>query len=154
MSNKPPHNRYQSASSAYGKAGQVYSEQNPRIAEGQALMKAANELSTVMDQWLESNQTPANLDDALVRNRKLWTIFMTETEREDSPLPDQLKANIRNLSLFIFQQTIGITATPEPQKLKVLISINRNIAAGLLHNPNDAPEEGRSPHTELGFFNI
>ncbi len=42
-----------------------------------------------------------------------------------------LRENIANLGLFVMKQTMTIQAEPSPNKLTVLININREIAAGL-----------------------
>jgi flagellar protein FlaF len=49
----------------------------------------------------------------------------------ESLLPQQIKQNIGNLALFIFNQTMAMMSEPKPEKLAVLVSINREIAAGL-----------------------
>jgi flagellar protein FlaF len=41
--------------------------------------------------------------------------------------------------LFIFNRTITVLAEPAPEKLKILISINREIAAGLRGSSAAAP---------------
>lgn len=101
---------------------------NPRELEAMLLTTAAGRLQAVRDNW-ETRRS--ELDGALSFNRRLWTIFVTSVSRPDSPLPQGLKQNVANLGLFVFNHTIGILASPEPQKLATLISINRNIAEGL-----------------------
>lgn len=68
---------------------------------------------------------------ALTYNRRLWTIFSTSATAADNPLPDAIKQNIGNLGLFVFKQTISAEARKEPEMLTSLISINRELAAGL-----------------------
>ncbi len=50
---------------------------------------------------------------------------------EQSQLPDKLRENIANLGLFVMKQTVSMQDNPVPQKLDTLISINRELAAGL-----------------------
>jgi len=75
--------------------------------------------------------------DALKYNQKLWTFFQSELEAEDNPLPPELRRNLMALIEFIDRRTFMIMAAPSPEKLDVLISINRNIAAGLLEQAAD-----------------
>ena len=42
-----------------------------------------------------------------------------------------MRQNIANISVFVMKQTIDIQMNPDPAKLKSLIDINCNIAAGL-----------------------
>ena len=69
---------------------------------------------------------------ALAYNRKLWTLFMSAVTSNDNPLPTDLRQNVANLGLFVCKQTMAILADPKPQNLGSLISINRELAAGLL----------------------
>jgi len=64
-------------------------------------------------------------------NRRLWSIFMTEAEANENPHPLEVRQNIANISLFVLTQTIEMQLDPDPAKLKSLIDINCNIAAGL-----------------------
>lgn len=91
-------------------------------------MRAAARLQTVKDSWQSQD---GRLEDALYFNRKLWTVLITSATRQDNPLPDQIKQNIANLGVFIFQRTVDLELAPEQRKLDILININREIAAGL-----------------------
>lgn len=96
--------------------------------EASLLLKAAARIQTVKDQWAVSQD---QLPHALNYNRKLWAILATSATKPENPLPLDIKNNIANLGIFIFQRTIEIEAEPVPEKLSILVSINRNIAAGL-----------------------
>lgn len=116
----------QSAAKAYGSiAKQVAS---PRELEADLLLKAAARLQGVQDGW---DATRPQMNDALLYNRKLWTIFVTSVTAPGHPLPEQTRQNIASLGLFVFQHTIELLADPRPQRLAPLISINRELAAGL-----------------------
>ena len=91
-------------------------------------MKSATRLQAVKDGW---PGTQSDLRGALTYNRRLWTIFATSATAEDNPLPNAIKQSIGNLGLFIFKQTMTLESEPQPEKLTSLISINREIAAGL-----------------------
>ena len=69
-----------------------------------------------------------------------FTIFQADIASAENPLPVEIKENILSLSVFIDKHTVGALAEPEGGKLKVLIEINRNIAAGLMTVPEEAVE--------------
>jgi len=43
-----------------------------------------------------------------------------------------VRQNVANLGMFVMNQTISVMTEPKREKLTSLISINREIAAGLL----------------------
>ena len=103
---------------------------SPRDIEAQALLKAANKLQDV----LNSNEGRGDrLNDALMFNRKLWSIFVSEAMRDENPQPRDVRQNIANIGIFVLTQSAALQmqATPEIGCRKSLIDINRNIAAGL-----------------------
>jgi flagellar protein FlaF len=117
----------QHAAKAYGAVAlQIAS---PRELEANTLLKAASKLQAVRDGWGQENR---EFDDALLFNRKLWSIFLVSVTRPDNPLPDLVRQNVANLGLFVLNQTLSLMAEPRSEKLLPLISINREIAAGLL----------------------
>jgi len=101
---------------------------SPRELEAALLVKAATRLQIVADNW---DQRANELDDALSYNRRLWTLLVSAVIAEDNPLPVGIKQNILGLANFIFNHTFQIAADPQPQRLGILININRDIAAGL-----------------------
>jgi flagellar biosynthesis activator protein FlaF len=113
---------------AYASTARTVSVANPRDLEASLLLKAAARIQTVKDQWAGASP---ELFHALTYNRKLWAVLATSATQPENPLPDDIKNNIANLGLFIFQRTLEIEFEPKPEKLSVLVSINRNIAAGL-----------------------
>lgn len=115
-----------SAAHAYQKVGKQ--TVSPRVLEANLLSRAAAQLQIVRDDW-EAKRI--ELKDALLFNRKLWNIFLTSVTGEQSQLPDKLRENIANLGLFVMKQTVSMQDNPIPQKLDVLININRELAAGL-----------------------
>jgi flagellar biosynthesis activator protein FlaF len=115
-----------SAARAYQQVGKQ--TVSPRVLEANLLSRAAAQLQIVRDDW-EAKRS--ELKEALLFNRKLWNIFLTSVTGEQSQLPDKLRENIANLGLFVMKQTISMQDNPVPQKLDVLININRELAAGL-----------------------
>ena len=114
------------AANAYTKTAQV--TQSPRELEASILMKAATRFQAIRDDWTGRHK---ELDEALTYNRKLWTILVTSATEAGNPLPREVKNNIANLALFVFNRTMAVMTEPAPEKLAPLVNINREIAAGL-----------------------
>jgi flagellar protein FlaF len=119
----------QSAAKAYGAVAQQTA--SPRDLEAQLLLRAASRLQNVHDHW-ESQR--AGLDHALLFNRKLWTIFLTSAANTDNPLPAEVRQNIANIGIFVMNHTLNVMGNPQPERLRSLININRQLAAGLSGN--------------------
>jgi flagellar protein FlaF len=102
---------------------------SPRELEADLLLQAAARLQAVEEGWDEQR---AGLDQALLYNRKLWTIFMTSATSADHPLPVDIRQNIANLGIFVMNQTLSMMTNPRREDLGSLININRELAAGLL----------------------
>lgn len=117
---------YQQGALAYQQTAKVV--ESSRERESALLMKAAAGLQRIKDEWPNSFD---ELQPMLNFNRKLWSIFMTSVTKEDSPLSDEVRQNIANLGLFVMNQTREMLLEPQPQKLDVLVRLNRQIAAGL-----------------------
>ena len=116
----------QNAAMAYSQTAKV--TRDPRELESSLLIRSASQLQSIKDNWDDKAQ---DAGAALMFNRKLWTIFVTSITRDDNPMPLEIKNNIANLAGFIFTQTLSFQANPATEKLTSLISINREIAAGL-----------------------
>jgi flagellar protein FlaF len=99
-----------------------------REIEAQALLKAAKQLRDVQANWAGPDM---NMHKALLFNRRLWTIFMSAAESNDNPQPIEVRQNIANIGVFVMKQTVDMQMAPDPSKLKPLIDINCNLAAGL-----------------------
>jgi flagellar protein FlaF len=117
----------QHGAQAYGKVATQTS--SPRELEASLLLKAAARLQAVRDAW---DQRGGQVDEALLYNRKLWSIFLVSVTQPDNPLPQLVRQNVANLGLFVMNQTLSVMAEPQREKLAPLISINREIAAGLM----------------------
>ncbi|MCB1413164.1 MAG: flagellar biosynthesis regulator FlaF [Xanthobacteraceae bacterium] len=114
------------AASAYSRTS--HTTASPRDIEAQALLKAARQLQEVRDNWTGPDM---NMHNALLFNRRLWSIFMSAAESADNPQPLEVRQNIANIGVFVMKQTVDMQTEPDPTKLKSLIDINCNIAAGL-----------------------
>lgn len=102
---------------------------NPRELEATLLLQAAARLQSVHDSW---DQNKSQLDDALLYNRKLWSVFLSEMTDANNPMPKDVRQNVANIGLFVMNQTVTVMNDPRPDKLGSLININRELAAGLL----------------------
>ena len=105
---------------------------NPRELEASLLLQAAARLQSVHDEWDHDAVVQAKLSDALLYNRKLWSVFLTEMTDANNPMPRDLRQNVANIGLFVMNQTVSVMQDPKPEQLGSLININREIAAGLL----------------------
>jgi flagellar protein FlaF len=101
---------------------------SPREIEAQALLKAARQLQEVQTNW---NGPDKAMHNALLFNRRLWSIFMSAAQANDNPQPLEVRQNITNIGVFVMKQTVEMQINPDPSKLKSLIDINCNLAAGL-----------------------
>jgi flagellar protein FlaF len=81
--------------------------------------------------------------EAVRVNWRLWTILQAELLDPECQLPDELRSNVLSLAQFIDKHTVGIIAEPKPEKLDVLIAINRELAGGLFTIPGEAGETGQ-----------
>jgi len=106
-----------------------------RETEARVLTEAALKLQSCKKNW-DSKDRESKLSEALRYNQKIWSIFQAELTREDNPLPEQLQKDLLRLSGFVDKRIFEIIASPSPEKLDAVISINRNIAAGLRQSPS------------------
>lgn len=104
-----------------------------RELEASILNKAAAQLISVKNDW-DAPDREARLDQALKYNQQIWSFFQAEIAAEENPLPTEIKKNLLTLSVFVDKRTFEVMAYPAPEKLDILISINQNLAAGLLGN--------------------
>ena len=127
-------NDYTKALNAYDKTNKS-SINDPREVEIRALLKSADRLQALRDNW--GNHSVEDVDNALTPNQRLWSIFAGEMQKEETGLDLAIRNNIANLALFTFKRTLEIRADGAPEKLDILININRNIAAGLQESMNN-----------------
>lgn len=99
-----------------------------RELESMLLLKAAAQLQAVRDNW---ETRKGDLLTALTYNRKLWTVLIDLILRDNNPLPAETKANLAQISVFVFRHTIDTQIAQDPAMIEPLVSINRTIAEGL-----------------------
>lgn len=93
---------------------------------------AFSQAAYVLDQ---AKQKPSDTDfceKALKYNQLLWSVIQVDVAEDKNDLPDELKANLMSLSLFVDRQTTKALADPSDELFDSLISINLNISEGLL----------------------
>jgi len=81
-----------------------------------------------MSNW---DHADAGFNDALLFNRKLWSILLSAVMSDESQQTIEVRQNIANIGTFVMTQTAELQIAPKPELLKPLIEINRNLAAGL-----------------------
>ena len=114
---------------------------SPREVEAMAFTKAAVLLE-------EAKSKIGNIEEyskALRFNHLLWTIIQADLTEPENQLPNEIKANVMSLSIFVDKQTTKAMRSTSTTDLDVLININRNLAAGLRSTPQTAPAEVARP---------
>jgi len=117
-----------SSAAAHAYARVANTTSSPRDIEAQALLKAANKLQAIVT---NEHATSEQISEALMFNRKLWAIFLSDVLRDENQQPLQVRQNIANLGIFVLSQTMALQISPQVEHIKPLIEINRNLAAGL-----------------------
>lgn len=118
------------AAQAYARTAQTTA--SPREIEAQALLKAANKLQDVMN---NAGRTDDDFAEALLFNRKLWSIFVGDAMNDQNPEKLEIRQNIANIGIFVMTQCAALQQIRQVEHLQALIDINRNIAAGLSGRP-------------------
>ena len=83
------------------------------------------------DMFRRAAGSASELTTALKFNRQIWTIFLTSVTDAASPLAMDVRQHVANLGVFVLSQTAELQVAPEPEKLDILVKINRELAAGL-----------------------
>lgn len=101
---------------------------SPQETLAWGLTTTARKLSNV-----KGDQTPRDaVMDAVRLNWRLWTIIQAEQSDPECTSPREIREALLNLSNFVDKRSLELLTSPDQEKLDILISINRNIAAGLL----------------------
>jgi flagellar biosynthesis activator protein FlaF len=109
----------------------------PRETEGRALLEAARRMD---EACASGNETEMRVAARL--NWRLWTIFQAELSDDKSTVPLDLRANMLNLCNFVDKRIVAVLAAPSAEQFKVLINVNRQVAAGLLAQGEQEPTPG------------
>jgi flagellar protein FlaF len=123
---------------------------NPRQTEAWAMAQAATRLALAITHGDDGDaETKDVRRDALRLNWRLWTIIQSELAQDRPDLPRELHLNMLQLCNFIDKHTVGALVNPTAEALRVLIDINRNVAAGLISQSTDGQPQDGTP-TEPG----
>lgn len=120
----------------------AYAEMNKeslsgRELEASVLTRAGLMLKQVQENW-NAPDRDEKLLEAIKFNQKVWSFFQAELSDPENPLPRNIRQDILNLSLFVDKRLFEVLASPDPDKLSIVIDINFNIAAGLRTPPQTA----------------
>lgn len=100
----------------------------PRELEASLLLQAAAKLQAVQSSWKEK---PGATKEAVLFNRRLWTVFLDSLIQDKDRLPQPLRENLKTLGAFVMCETFSLVTKPQQKHFENLININRRIAAGL-----------------------
>jgi flagellar biosynthesis activator protein FlaF len=101
---------------------------NKREMDAAAFSQAAY----VLDQARQKLEDAELGERALKYNQLLWSIIQADVAETDNALPEELKANLMSLSIFVDKQTSKGLTNPNDELYDSLININLNIAEGLM----------------------
>jgi len=126
-----------------------------RELEATALLNLAQSLQSCQesDTWANGGGSE-ELEDALRRNQKLWTIFQVELENPEHPMPVDLRLNLLRLISYVDRTTFLLLVRPQKTQLQSLIDLNRTIAEGLLSNmqpPSETEPACETDSVEVEF---
>lgn len=110
-----------------------------REVESWALTEAARRL-------VDASRSPENrsaLQNALLLNQKLWTIFQGAISEDNCPLPRELRQNLAALSILVDRQTTARLVDLNGEKLGTLVEINRAVASGLAMKSTGEEDRGK-----------
>lgn len=145
----------QQTNNPYGNASAAYSNNkaaglsDPRTLEAQVLLKSASRLDVLRTRMKQEGKLPlSEIMPDLEYNKKLWIVFADGAADSNHELPQEIKNNIGSLAIFMFKRTIDMMAEPKPEKLDVMIDINRQIASGLMKKPQEQPSAQEGEHVE------
>ncbi len=95
---------------------------------------ACSQAAYVKDQALQKLDDNELGEKALKYNQMLWSIVQADVSQPDNTLPEELKANLMSLSIYVDKQTTKGLNNADDELFDGLISINLNIAEGLMEN--------------------
>jgi len=131
------------------KALNAYDNSAKTSETGNETDAAVLEKAALMLEIVKSAPESDEFTSALKFNQLIWTTIQAEMAN-DHPLPDQIKANLISLAIFVDKQTYKAFSERNPELLNAIININRNIAIGLRQGTKeDAGEKPDKPSTNI-----
>lgn len=116
---------------AYQKAQRI--TENPRDTEYRLFAKVTGALMDAKD----AARMDPKLIDALGRNRRMWSVFASDCASDGNQLPEQLRAQIISLSLWVSKYSSEVMRGKAP--IDPLIDVNRAVMEGLAQKAEAAP---------------
>jgi flagellar protein FlaF len=110
---------------------------NPQETLARALIESVKRMNVIVKPPVRRSV----FDQTLVLNLKLWGMLATDISDPANPLPPELKQNLLNLFAFVDKHTAALMLQRIPEKVQILISINRNIAQGLTQSSGGISED-------------
>jgi len=107
-----------------------------RELEASVLSRAAQKLNRCAQAWdqRDSPEFKEQLHEALLFNQRLWTLLQMEVAHPEHPMPPSLRKNLLQLGRHIDRTAMKLYSGGSIEDLESLISLNKEIAAGLLAN--------------------
>ena len=97
----------------------------PRDTEHRLMGQITGEMITARD----THKQGRDLAETLFRNREMWNIFSADCTSPGNGLPDQLRASIISLALWVDRFSSEVIAGRE--SIEDLIEVNRTVMEGL-----------------------
>ncbi len=106
--------------------------ETPRDTEHRVFARVTGMLMDALD----SNAKGVQLVEAIDKNRRLWSMLAADCASEANGLPEQTRAQIISLSIWVTKYSGMVTR--DKQSLEPLIDINKTIMEGLALNSGAA----------------
>lgn len=108
-------------------------EQKPTFSDKREMDAAAfSQAAYVLDQAKQKMDDADLCERALKYNQLLWSIVQADVAEKNNTLPEEVKANLMSLGIFVDRQTTKALGKPTEDIFDSLINININISEGLL----------------------
>lgn len=114
------------------RALQSYSRvQSSAMSPKQAEVMAFNRAASLLKKASENIANYPSYAAALQFNLRLWTAVQAELVENRDRVPDPIRTQILDLSLFVDKQTMAALGQPNAESLNALIEIDMSMAEGL-----------------------
>lgn len=108
-------------------------DKKPQFSNKREMDAAAfSQAAYVLDQAKQKLGDKELCERALKYNQLLWTIIEADVAAGDNTLPDEVKANLMSLGIFVDKQTTKGLIDADEELFDSLININLNISEGLM----------------------
>lgn len=108
--------------------------QNSAMSPLQTEVMAFNRAAAQLKRASENVSDFGDYVEALRFNQRLWTAVQASLVDDPDRVPEPVRTNMLNLSLFIDKHTLEALTAPDANKLTPLIEINLAMAGGLFDN--------------------